>query len=684
MTKLSVTRALAAPLVCSAALVAGCLIPEDASLQPFERAVVDAAPRADGPAPPLDARPAADASVDAAPVVDAAPDPPDAAPSQPPCGPPPFDPQVNLRCPGDPGCPTAAGGTLRVGADKQSLTDLQFEVPRSEYLETFDACNEAQGDGQGHCGVLGRDFLKNCGTDRLCPGDEGYVGPDADGTEGDRREDGTPIYDYYADCGIDNVCGTGDEGEGNGKFDGLWLAGFSSNRPATGVRDPLWARTVAVENGDTLMTITSVDAVGLFYDDVVRIRERAAELLAAERPDLDVDYMMVSATHVHEAPDTMGQWTGEVDPEVNIPTKSGVNPRYMANLIERTARSIANAAAALQPAEMRAAEGFSGAQGLVRDSRDPQVINDTVGVVRFTDAMDQATIATLVTWGNHPEAMSDVNNLITSDFAHAIREGLESGIPDTVATDAQSGLGGVAVYVQGTVGGLMTPLGVRVDDKQGQEVRNYSFFRADVIGWRIAQVALAALRDAERVPADATALSVVRAPFFVPVENRVFHIAILINLFARVSSFYDPARPIDVCNTPHLETEMALMRLGPVTLYTLPGELFPEVAIGGFDGSKAFGRPVVDPNNPNPPPLDEAPAAPYLSDRLPGDYRWPLGLANDEIGYLVPEYDYELHPSAPYFTQADGDHYEETNSVGPQALPRVRAVFDRLLDALTP
>jgi hypothetical protein len=126
------------------------------------------------------------------------------------------------------------------------------------------------------------------------------------------------------------------------------------------------------------------------------------------------------------------------------------------------------------------------------------------------------------------------------------------------------------------------------------------------------------------------------------------------------------------------------MRLGPVTLYTLPGELFPEVAIGGFDGSKAFGRPVVDPNNPNPPPLDEAPVGPYLSDRLPGDYRWPLGLANDEIGYLVPEYDYELHPSAPYFTQADGDHYEETNSVGPQALPRVRAVFDRLLDALTP
>jgi hypothetical protein len=44
----------------------------------------------------------------------------------------------------------------------------------------------------------------------------------------------------------------------------------------------------------------------------------------------------------------------------------------------------------------------------------------------------------------------------------------------------------------------------------------------------------------------------------------------------------------------------------------------------------------------------------------------------------------QLPRASPYFSQPDGDHYEETNSVGPQALPRVRVVFDRLLDALTP
>ena len=38
------------------------------------------------------------------------------------------------------------------------------------------------------------------------------------------------------------------------------------------------------------------------------------------------------------------------------------------------------------------------------------------------------------------------------------------------------------------------------------------------------------------------------------------------------------------------------------------------------------------------------------------------GLGNDEIGYLVPPYDYVLSESSPYLSEAPGNHYEETNS----------------------
>jgi hypothetical protein len=104
----------------------------------------------------------------------------------------------------------------------------------------------------------------------------------------------------------------------------------------------------------------------------------------------------------------------------------------------------------------------------------------------------------------------------------------------------------------------------------------------------------------------------------------------------------------------------------------------------GFDARWAFGRPQIKADNPNPPDLSAAPPPPYFSDLAPGQYRWPLGLGNDELGYLVPEYDYKLDDDAPYFTEPDGDHYEETNSVGPNAVPRVRIVLDRLIQALAP
>ncbi|MCK6569602.1 hypothetical protein L6V77_00660 [Myxococcota bacterium] len=668
-------------LCLSSLTLGGCLIPEERGTARFVGEVT------------ADAQPAVDAGpseTDLARVSDATQPTPDArvepGADAGPCGPPPFDPAVAQVCPGSPGCAGAGGATLRVGAARQEVTDLGFELPRVEFLEEFGGCNESQGGGPGRCGALDRTFMRNCGRDRLCPEDEGYPGR-ADEGEGDIGADGVPIWDYFHDCGIDRLCpgdpgypGAPDEGEGNGKFDGLWLAGFQNNRPALGVRDPLWARTIAVEDGETVVTLTSIDAVGIFYDDVKRIRTRAAEILAEERPDLEVDYMFVSSTHDHEAPDTMGQWAGEVDPEIDIPLVTGVNPRYISHLREKAARSIVDAVTSLQPATMRVAETHTGADGFLRDSRDPQVLNDTMGVVQFLDATEQ-TIATLVTWGNHPEGMSDVNNFITSDFAHGLRDGLENGIPESASTVARPGLGGVAVYMQGTVGGLMTPLGVEVRDLLGQVVTNYTFHRVDVMGWRLAGHALDAL-DAAVTPSEVP-VRFAHSNFVIPVDNRIFHVATLVNLFNRENPYFDANLPIDACNMPHARTEMAVIQLGPVTLYSVPGELFPELAVG-FDARWAHGRPQVRADNPNPPDLSAAPPPPYFSDLAPGQFRWPLGLGNDELGYLVPEYDYKLDDDAPYFTEPDGDHYEETNSVGPNAVPRVRIVLDRLIEALAP
>jgi len=92
----------------------------------------------------------------------------------------------------------------------------------------------------------------------------------------------------------------------------------------------------------------------------------------------------------------------------------------------------------------------------------------------------------------------------------------------------------------------------------------------------------------------------------------------------------------------------------------------------------------VKPDNENPPDMSAAPGSETpLKRAMPGDHIFLLGLGNDELGYLVPPYDFVLAGSASaYFNEAPGDHYEETNSIGPETLPMVRAHLEELAGSL--
>ena len=55
-----------------------------------------------------------------------------------------------------------------------------------------------------------------------------------------------------------------------------------------------------------------------------------------------------------------------------------------------------------------------------------------------------------------------------------------------------------------------------------------------------------------------------------------------------------------------------------------------------------------------------------------------FGLANDEIGYIVPRSEWD--EKAPYLYGAKGAPYGEVNSVGPQTAPLLHAVLKTLSD----
>jgi hypothetical protein len=173
-------------------------------------------------------------------------------------------------------------------------------------------------------------------------------------------------------------------------------------------------------------------------------------------------------------------------------------------------------------------------------------------------------------------------------------------------------------------------------------------------------------------------LSFSRLRYRARVDNAIFHVGIAKTWFDRDVFDFDATLPIGGDNVPHLQTGVAIIKLGELGMVTAPGELFPETFVG-FSDDNAYGRPLIDDENPNPPDLGVAPSPPYLRERLGTRWAMPLGLCQDEIGYLVPTYDFKIAEGADaYLEEAEGDHYEETNSIGPDAIPALMTHLDAL------
>jgi hypothetical protein len=311
---------------------------------------------------------------------------------------------------------------------------------------------------------------------------------------------------------------------------------------------------------------------------------------------------------------------------------------------------------------------------VLRDSRDPWVVDPNVGAARFVDERGE-TIVTLLNWACHPETAADENTLWSADYVHALRRTVETG-SEWVTAPGRTGVGGPALFINGALGGMMTTLGVEVTNPDGDTYQSASFEKADSIGQIVGEMALDALDVGEEIAEPRLSFMATRFPLVV--SNAAFLFAFKNGLLER--------EIMDVDGQMGIETEMALVNVGPLRMVTVPGEMLPELAVGGYDGSHvhAPGVPVVDPMNPNPPNLDAAPVGPYLLERIAAEdplrYPWIIGLGNDELGYIIPEYDFLLDDLLPYFNEPEGDHYEETNSIGPHMAGVVDGQADALID----
>ena len=345
-----------------------------------------------------------------------------------------------------------------------------------------------------------------------------------------------------------------------------YLAGYGQNRLAKpeNFKTPLTARAVVIKSGDQTLTIVGVDAMGvpgLVQDDIRKLVK-----------SVPAESVMIAATHDHSAPDLYGMWGADM-------TKSGVDPAYLAAFKQNVAAAVEQAAAAAKPAKLRL--GSVQTQGINVNHRPVPLVDRELSAMQFVDA-DGKAIATIANFPCHAEIMQ--NDMLSADFPYYFYDKLEKQV------------GGVALYIQGALGGMITadiPGGIY---KLGEDRDNSDWCKT--IGEKIADATISALEKPTEV-AD-PALSYKIAQIAVPMENEGYKAAMQSGLM--------PNSLVD----GKVVTKTAVIALGPAQIATIPGELLPNL---GFRLKRN---------------MKEA------------SHKFVFGLTFDELGYIVSADDFGL------------------------------------------
>ncbi len=430
------------------------------------------------------------------------------------------------------------------------------------------------------------------------------------------------------DPGVDTFT----DGNGNGTFDGYWLAGFSQGRPAQSVHDDIEAVATVIDDGTQRIAFVALDAIGFMNGEVEDVRKQLPA-------SLGVTLLNVHSTHNHEAPDLQGLWGKDFG-------NTGIDPAHMAATKKAIVDAVTEAVGKLTAAEMRTLTVPQGALAeYVADTRSPEVFDPDVHVLEFRDAASKAPLGRVVNWSNHPEALWGSNLAITADYPGYVRRGIDESI--TYGSEKKmDGLGGVTVFLTGAIGGLLCPRGnLEVTDRFTQEkITTPSFEKARAIGYGVAASVIEASKGSNAAWSAQAGWNRRSRTFEVPATNQKLVIAAqVLKIIKR-----DFARHLGV---PYITTELHLLELGDAKFLMMPGELYPEIANGGVTVPAGADYPKAR-------KLD----LPWRQMIPQGGTQFFVGLSNDAIGYIIPKTQWD--ELAPYTYGDTEPPYGETNSIG--------------------
>jgi len=488
-------------------------------------------------------------------------------------------------------------------------------------------------------------------------------------------------YDYL-DAGFPDRTDPNDPGIFVPEWDDGRIAVGNGDSFSYWVHDDLRATAVAIDDprSPEIVVIVDSDLYMVFRVDAEEMRKKAVDQLP---PGIAKKLrIVVSASHNHHGPDTAFD----------------VNHAWYEYMSEQVAAAIVEAVSTRRPARLQVAAGAHWFG--MNDGTDPQVFDPNLNVMQAIDTRGR-TIATLVQWNLHPEATlnwSPPLEVIEDDCAAIGLTGANcsargryftADFPGILREDLNAAYGGEVLFLNGALGVLVGPGGADVWEVTeeyplgnqliapagatapggGNDYTQRNFRRTVIIGEQLAAAAMRLLESAEKIEQPRVAYD--SQPFYTYLSNFGFRVLLVVdpatgytNLGNTPPLLYDcpltgpknastcepdeyqsgvdPVLGVSARQGNHLQSAVDYVRIGPVGMMFLPGEIPGELTIGlpaDFrvtpenwyeepPGRHAFGADYTIPG--------------YTRRRMADPYKWTIGLGSDQLGYFVPLSNYRV------------------------------------------
>ena len=379
---------------------------------------------------------------------------------------------------------------------------------------------------------------------------------------------------------------------------GTPLEGYGAREGVSqGVHDPLFAQILLLKSGGTQVALLSLDLLGVGLGFTHRVRDAIEKAIGVPS-----DGILLAPSHTHSGP------AGYIDELHGLPFSK--DPELQSIAIRQLAGAALWARKTLEPARFGAGKGFVEGIGLNRNDPEHGPMDEELILLRVEN-FDGRPIAVVMNFGCHPTVLGYRNLLISADFPGAARTTLNKVFPETVF-----------LFTNGASGDVSTRFTRR--EQTFDEVERMGNMLAGEVLKVMSSVVTESVGDLVGL------VEQVKLPIrpFPPIEEAE---GMLHQLEAQLQELKDSGvshGDIRVATTrvqgaaiqveltkaltdrTHIETELQVLKLGPLALVGLPGE--------------PFVRTVLD--------LKTKSSIPYTA---------AVSYANDEVGYFPDTHSFE-------------------------------------------